>query len=113
MTAESDNILLYGNLVIGIGTFSLAIVLALVNWKNSVLDRAVHIADKQKDWMTEFRNLISELLAVQNKILKGVDVSSMTDMDRLLQQLATIQYKIRFMFPEGNHMVERLIILSV
>lgn len=55
----------FGNLAIGLGTFALAIVLGVLGWHNSRRDRKVHIADKQQEWLREFRHNIAELMALQ------------------------------------------------
>ena len=56
----------FGNLAIGIGTFTLAIVLAIVNWRSSNRDRKVHIADKRHDWLKEFRSDVAEFLTAMD-----------------------------------------------
>ena len=60
------NILDYGQLVIGIGTLVLAMVLGIATWVKANRDRRVHIADKRQQWITDLRNSVSEYLAVCN-----------------------------------------------
>lgn len=54
-----------GNLTIGIGTILLGIGVLRATWVIANRDRKVHIADKQQDWLREFRHKIAELMALQ------------------------------------------------
>jgi len=54
----------YGQLAIGTGTLILAIVVAITTAYTSRRNRRIHIADKRMEWITEFRNTISELISV-------------------------------------------------
>ena len=50
-------------IALGASNFILAAVVAWSTWRNAKKDRKVHVADKRMEWITEFRNAVSELLS--------------------------------------------------
>jgi hypothetical protein len=50
---------------LGLSNLTLAAVVGYSAWKIANKDRKVHLADKQQDWLKEFRHNISELMALQ------------------------------------------------
>ena len=93
-----------GNLAIGVGTIFLGIIVLIVNSNNSSKDRKIHIADKRKDWMVEFRNLVGELLDYHNVMISKDlgNIKNTEEFHRYFSKLYNIQYKIRFMLPDNR-----------
>jgi len=51
-------------IALGASNFILAAVVAWSTWRNAKKDRKVHLADKRMEWITDFRNTVSELVSV-------------------------------------------------
>lgn len=108
MYTPSNNIIEYGNLAIGIGTFTLAIVLAFVNWKGSSRDRAVHIADKRQEWVNTFRKTITDILSLQQHYDSVIDDCTLEELDLMLKELNTLTNQVRFFFPPEMKVRDKL-----
>ena len=89
----------FGNLAIGVGTFVLAIVLGISNWRTSSMDRKVHIANKRQDWINELRIMVAEYLSIAQEMHVRRKVP-----DDLMRRLITIRNKLVLMLnPEEEN----------
>ncbi|MER3318887.1 MAG: hypothetical protein RIB79_11410 [Allomuricauda sp.] len=74
-------------LMLGIGNIILAIAVVGVTIYNNKRNRRVHLADKRKDWLVEFRSKVAELTAMltmmkyENTVFKNKMESFRTDKD--------------------------------
>ena len=76
LDVQEHSIYDYGELAIGIGTFILAVAVAVSTYYNSRKDRKVHIANKRHEWINEVRNLVSEITSeILNIYNPDVDLS--------------------------------------
>ena len=87
------SILDYGELAIGVGTFLLGITVAVTTAYTSRRGRRIHIADKRMEWITDFRNTISELISVAHMAAPPRN----NDANHLLERFITLRNKIALM----------------
>ena len=97
METSTSQLIDYGNLAIGIGTFTLAIVLGIINVISTVKSRRIHIADKRQEWVTNFRTQVSKILALQLQFDLIIKDCNTEELDKLLMELNLVSYEIRFM----------------
>lgn len=93
LPVQQSSIFDYGELAIGAGTFLLALVVALTTAYTARRNRRIHIADKRMEWINEFRNTITELIALCYLAAPPRDESS----TKLLERYLTLQNKIDLM----------------
>jgi hypothetical protein len=86
-----------GNLAVGIGTFTLAVVLGIINIIAARKSRKIHIADKRQEWVSNFRKQVSKILALQLQFDLIIKDCSVEELDKLLMELNLVSYEIRFM----------------
>lgn len=103
------------DIALGTSNIILALVVARSAWVISVRDRRVHLADKQQDWLIEFRHNIAELMSLQIHMStrkSKKDVDGLPDMEeytqRKFQELQRLDYltkRVLFMFDtkDGYH----------
>ncbi|MEM6863524.1 MAG: hypothetical protein AAF575_00015 [Bacteroidota bacterium] len=86
---------------LGASNLVLAGVVAWSSWSSSKKDRKVHIADKRMEWITDFRNTVSELLAFA--YLAMPPRASGVRAEEVLERFAAFRNKISLMglSPEG------------
>ena len=99
----------FGNLAIGIGTFSLAIVLAFVNWRSSSRDRKVHIANKRHDWIKEFRVCIAEFLSEISNVDTAQKLQHFEDARGISKTVTVLVNKTRLLLDENNEYKNELL----
>lgn len=93
MLKPEPSILDYGEIAIGLGTFLLGVAVAFSTGYNARRNRRIHIADKRMEWITEFRDTITELIAVCYLAAQHPDENSRN----LLERYLTLQNKIDLM----------------
>ena len=98
----------FGNLAIGIGTFVLAIVLGITGIASAQKGRKIHVADKRQEWLSTFRNYVSEVLTLQAQRSLIIEDCSLEELDALLKELNMATNKIRFMFDPSDNRRDRL-----
>jgi hypothetical protein len=86
-----------GNLAVGIGTFTLAVVLGIINIIANRKSSKIHIADKRQEWVSNFRKQVSKILALQLQFDLIIKDCSVEELDKLLMELNLVSYEIRFM----------------
>jgi hypothetical protein len=86
-----------GNLAVGIGTFTLAVVLGIINIIATRKSSKIHIADKRQEWVSNFRKQVSKILALQLQFDLIIKDCSVEELDKLLMELNLVSYEIRFM----------------
>lgn len=103
---------------LGLSNLILAGVVGYSAWKISNKDRKVHLADKQQDWLKEFRHNISELMALHitmsiKKMKKMED--GLPDVEeyesRRFQQLSELELinnKVLLMFDTKDGFFEKI-----
>ncbi|MCR1025775.1 hypothetical protein NQT66_13210 [Cellulophaga baltica] len=111
MELPSSEWINFGNIVIGIGTFALAIVLGATGIVSARKARKIHIADKRQEWVSSFRNYISEVLTLQNHHSLIIENCSVEELEVLLKDLNMASNKIRFMFDSSDERRDRLEVL--
>ncbi|GMN12107.1 hypothetical protein MTsPCn9_34560 [Croceitalea sp. MTPC9] len=93
MAQQEPSIFDYGEIAIGAGTFILGIVVAITTGYTARRNRKIHIADKRMEWITEFRNTISELISVAYMAAPPHDKEQL----KLLERYLTLMNKIDLM----------------
>ncbi|NAY93473.1 hypothetical protein GTQ34_16295 [Muricauda sp. JGD-17] len=58
----------FSELAIGIGTLALGIAVLISTGVSNRRNRRVHLADKRKEWLKEFRDKIAELMSLMTRI---------------------------------------------
>ncbi len=88
---------------LGIGVLSIvvAIIVLLVNHRNQIRNRKVHIADKRQDWTIRFINKVFELITIQHRLLKLTSGYSVGEEVELFNELITVQIQVELMLPSG------------
>lgn len=80
MEESNFNLVEIGNLLIGVSTLILAIVVLYVNNYNAKRNQRIHIADKRSKWIEEFRIHLSTFMTELNQIhrsqLAGTQIPS-------------------------------------
>jgi len=97
METQTTNYVDIGNLAVGIGTFALAMVLGIINIVANRKSRKIHIADKRQEWVSNFRKQTSKVLALQLQFDLIIKDCSVEELDKLLMELNSISYEIKFM----------------
>ncbi|WP_300025018.1 hypothetical protein [uncultured Maribacter sp.] len=98
----------FGNLAIGIGTFALAFVLGIIGIISARKGRKIHIADKRQEWVSTFRNYVSEVLTLQQQHSLIIKDCSIEELDALMKELNMASNKIRFMFDPSDNRRDKL-----
>ncbi|WP_127140337.1 hypothetical protein [Flagellimonas marinaquae] len=91
--SPEPSILDYGELAIGAGTFLLGIVVAISTGYTARRSRRIHVADKRMEWVTDFRNTISELISVAHM----ASPPRPDNANELLERFITLRNKIALM----------------
>ena len=103
MDTTTNNWIEYGELAIGIGTFTLAIVLDIISYRNSIRDRAVHIADKRQEWVKDFKASVIKILVLLIQVSKDErNELDIENNDTIKNQLATYSLEITLMFKNAD-----------
>ncbi|PWG04046.1 hypothetical protein [Polaribacter aquimarinus] len=108
MEVPSSEWIDFGNLAIGIGTFTLAIVLGIISVSSTKKARKVHIADKRQDWINTFRKQVSQVLTLQQQYNLIIGDCSVEELDALLKELNMASNEIRFMFDPSDKRRDKL-----
>lgn len=98
----------FGNLAIGIGTFTLAVVLGIISVSSTKKSRKVHIADKRQEWVNTFRKQVSQVLTLQQQYNLIIGDCSVEELDALLKELNMASNEIRFMFDPSDKRRDKL-----
>ena len=98
----------FGNLAIGIGTFTLAIVLGIISVLSTKKARKIHIADKRQEWVNTFRKQVSQVLTLQQQHNLIIGDCSVEELDALLKELNMSSNEIRFMFDPSDKRRDKL-----
>ncbi|PKG42835.1 hypothetical protein [Psychroflexus sp. MES1-P1E] len=108
MEIPSTEWIIFGNLAIGIGTFTLAIVLGIIGIISAKKGRKIHIADKRQEWVSTFRNYVSEVMTLQQQHSLIIKDCSIGELDALMKELNMASNKIRFMFDPSDNRRDKL-----
>lgn len=108
MEVPSSEWIDFGNLAIGIGTFTLAIVLGIISVSSTKKARKVHIADKRQEWVNTFRKQVSQVLTLQQQYNLIIGDCSVEELDALLKELNMASNEIRFMFDPSDKRRDKL-----
>ena len=108
MEVPSSEWIDFGNLAIGIGTFTLAIVLGVISVSSTKKARKVHLADKRQEWVNTFRKQISQVLTLQQQYNLIIGDCSVEELDALLKELNMASNEIRFKFDPSDKRRDKL-----
>ena len=90
----------YGNLILGIGIFALAIVLGYINIMSRKKESKVHIANKIEEWVYNFRKQLSKtyILQLEYLLIKKAHGHRSERIPPLLKNLQTAMNEIKLLF---------------
>jgi len=108
MEIPSSELINFGNLAVGIGTFALAIVLGVISIVSTRKNRKIHIADKRQEWVASFRKQVSQVLTLQQQYNLIIKDCSVEELDALLKELNMASNEIRFMFDPTDKRRDKL-----
>ncbi|ASS49331.1 MAG: hypothetical protein A3D31_03595 [Candidatus Fluviicola riflensis] len=108
MEIPSSKLIDFGNLAVGIGTFTLALVLGIISILSTRKSRKIHIADKRQEWVSTFRKQISQVLSLQQHYTLIISDCTVEELDLLLKELNLAQNEIRFMFDSNDTRRDKL-----
>ncbi|MFH7010851.1 hypothetical protein ACHRV5_03210 [Flavobacterium sp. FlaQc-52] len=108
MEIPSSELINFGNLAVGIGTFALATVLGIVSIVSTRKNRKIHIADKRQEWVASFRKQVSQILTLQKQFDLIIKDCSVEELDVLLKELNMASNEIRFMFDPTDKRRDKL-----
>ncbi len=98
----------FGNLAVGIGTFTLAVVLAIISIVSTRKDRKIHIADKRQELISTFRRQVSQVMTLQQQHNLIIKDCSVEELDALIKELNMAENGIRFMFDPTDKRRDKL-----
>ena len=108
MEIPSSELIDFGNLAVGIGTFALAIVLGIISIISARKSRKIHIADKRQEWVSTFRKQVSLVLTLQQQFNLIIKDCSLEELNALLMELNMTSNEIKFMFDSTDKRRDRL-----
>lgn len=83
----------HGEFLIGAGTFLLAIIVAISTGYTAKRNRRVHIADKRKEWLGEFRSKVAELLLTLTLLDRKRDLEILERHNLLINELLLLSFQ--------------------
>lgn len=108
MELPSSELINFGNLAVGIGTFTFAIILGIISVFSTRKTRKIHIADKRQDWVSSFRKQISQVLTLQQQFGLIIKDCSIEELNLLLKELSMASNEIKFMFDSNDKRRDKL-----